>query len=138
MMAMPEREVYDAWADYLENVRGLLKRRILAKSRKNERYRSLDPLVDDVIDEMHNARPFIEHAIDQTDPPVRDFLGRELVFFNDLAAGLESNPSDDDDSDGTDTADTIKESVEKVFHIHIPEKIKHILDILNELLKLLH
>ena len=133
-MLINEDQFYLSWEEFLENIRQLLKRQIVSKH--DPRYQSLNSLVDDVINELKTSEPFIRHAINQTDPTILDYAGRELKFFNALAD--QSQPSSNEsDEDLADKAETIKTSVEKIFHIHIPEKVKHVLDILNELLKLL-
>jgi hypothetical protein len=90
----------------------------------------LRSLIHEVINGLGSADAVtaVENAWDELDPRVADLLERELRFIAELHEGGE-NPS------GSDDVATGKESLEDILE-KLPKWLKHLLKILNEILKL--
>ena len=138
--------LFDEWQGFLDNLRDLCHHRLQKPDRA--KYRSLQGIVDDVIDKLKHpdACKAVIHAIDTANrnpdnQVVNGLLEREIKFFNELIAnsrgyGGEISMTEEEVNDGLGAGETIKDSFEDLLD-NLPEWVKKLLRILNELLSII-
>lgn len=134
------------WQLFLTNLRDLCEHKLDSPTRDN--YGQLRGLVNDVIDELQSddAMEAVRNAVKTADrnpdnKKVNAFLERELKFFNSLIAEsrnydtkitLSEVETDEALGAGKTIKDSFEEQIEK-----LPDWIKKILKVLNEILSIL-
>jgi hypothetical protein len=128
----------DEWPRFLENIHALGKRKFRRRPST-----TLEGLFDDVIKALQgqDVTDEIAHAliVEKRNPDdariVDDYLAREMKYFNEIAEANIAEGEDAHPEGPLEAGQTVKESIEEL--VHLPEWVKKILKILNELLSLI-
>ena len=125
------------WSQFIDNLAFVCERKVKEKGDRN--YLPLLELLGQVItdiksDQGQNEISSVIAELSEEDEKIATYLIQEMSFFNNLVR----NTNGGSDSDGLDKSigagQTIKDSIEGLFKI--PEWLKKILKVLNELLSI--
>lgn len=127
----PER-LEQAWVIYLQRVSAIAVRKV--ELRENKKLLPLQSLLSDVLKELSSVPPLLEirTAAVELDSTLLEYLTREIEYFNYQYETLGVSENCDE---ALEDAGTVKESLE-YFLGAIPERIKGLLKILNDIFKL--
>jgi len=121
----------DSYQRFIRTARSVARRELAEKALPVVLDMELRQLLDDVLQRLlsQEAIVAIESAWENLDTSVADLLIREIDFISALN-------TDDGDSSGSDDVSTGKESLEDILGEWLPKWLKHLLKLLNEILKL--
>lgn len=123
----------DAWRRFFTILRDACERR-LAQGPRDAKGPLLFPIVRDLVDELlkRDVVRSVRDAVADLDNDVADFLLREIEYYNTYYADLD-DAADEDNPVGD--GEVVKTSMEDLIE-RLPRRLKKLLKILNELLKL--